>query len=76
MDQYQAFEAIYTMRGIAAQDGIEFFTVLSAYLVVAYIAEANYQYFKSGRSQYFIRYSVWGRSWRWIYQSLIFTLCP
>jgi hypothetical protein len=46
MDEYHAFEAIYTMRGIAAQDGMNFFTILSAYLVVAYVAGSKLSAFQ------------------------------
>jgi hypothetical protein len=38
MDKYQALETLYVMRGVAAQDAMNFFTLLSAYLIVAYIA--------------------------------------
>ena len=46
MDEYQVFEAVYTMRGIAAQDGMNFFTILSAYLVVAYVAGSKLSIFQ------------------------------
>ncbi len=36
-EHFQALEAIYTVRNVAAQDGINAFTLISAYLVVAYL---------------------------------------
>ena len=36
MENYQAIEAVYAIRGVAAQDAMNFFTFVSAYCVVAY----------------------------------------
>ena len=41
MEKYQAIEAVYVLRGVLAQEGMNFFTILSAYLVVAYLVAAK-----------------------------------
>ena len=38
MDEYQILESLHVIRGVAAQDAMNFFTIVSAYLVVAYLA--------------------------------------
>ena len=37
MTEYEALEAIYTIRATTAADGMYFVSILSAYLVVAYV---------------------------------------
>ena len=46
MDEYQALEAIYTIRGVAAQDAMNFIAVLSAYLIVAYLVGSKLSQFQ------------------------------
>ena len=41
IETYQALETIYVIRGVGAQDAMNFFTLLSAYLVVAYLAASK-----------------------------------
>ena len=46
MEQYQILESLHVIRGVAAQDAMNFFTIVSAYLVVAYLAGAKLSTFQ------------------------------
>ena len=46
METYQALEAMYVIRGVVAQDAMNFFTLLSAYLIVAYLVGSKLSTFQ------------------------------
>ena len=37
MEHYQALETIYVIRGVLAQDAMNYFTIFSAYLIITYL---------------------------------------
>lgn len=46
MEQYQILESLYVIRGVGAQDAMNFFTVVSGYLVVAYLVGSKLSKFQ------------------------------
>ena len=46
MENLQVIEVMYAIRAVAAEDGMNFFTLLSAYLVVAYVVGAKLSTFQ------------------------------
>jgi hypothetical protein len=47
MDDYQALETMYAVRPVMANDAMNFLTVMSAYLIVAYPVGARLSRFQA-----------------------------
>ena len=46
MENLQTLDVMYAIRAVAAEDGMNFFTLLSAYLVVAYVVGSKLSTFQ------------------------------